>query len=314
MNFEALRSTLRGVKALNNCALRNFVIRGDSLENSRITKFTVKADTADVIVTDVLAYLNEVALNKEFLEYDPSYQTSSAQVLVEGLSSIPALERVDDIIRQGDVDHDSDNGAFLAMAHSVGSGDNKVIAYRMRGQGIATRRRRGLTLIPHDGVYSNVSGDVLFYEPKFDAISCRGTVILSSAHLVQTKLQAPEKAQKLARATLQTALSNVEVMGKTELEDAVAGDPTMRAKMAAIARILEADPTYVQHLTTENLVGFAETHPEYALAVVEVDGRKRLQFDNSAQHRYKIPKLLADDFLHSNLTSQNYEAGSKHRV
>jgi hypothetical protein len=78
--------------------------------------------------------------------------------------------------------------------------------------------------------------------------------------------------------------------------------------------LIEADPEYAANLTTERLVAFVETNPDYDIPVTEVGGQRMLRFDPSPQHRHQIPKLLADDYLHSQLTNRNYEAGSKHRV
>lgn len=91
-------------------------------------------------------------------------------------------------------------------------------------------------------------------------------------------------------------------------------DPTMRAKMAYVARLLASDPAYAKNLTTKKLVKFVETYPDYDIPVTTVNGKKALSFDPSPQHRHQIPRLLADDYLHSYLTDRNYEAGSKQRV
>ncbi len=91
-------------------------------------------------------------------------------------------------------------------------------------------------------------------------------------------------------------------------------DPTMRAKMAHVARLVNDDPEYARHLTTKKLVAFVEEYPAYDIATSKVDGKKSLKFDSSPQHRHKIPRLLADDYLHSYLTDRSYEAGSKQDV
>jgi hypothetical protein len=109
---------------------------------------------------------------KQFLDYDPSYQTSGSQVLVERLSEIPELAALDEAVRLGDVPYDAGGRGVVAMVHAVGTGANKVVAYRLKGPGIATRRARGITLIPRDGVHGPIGDDVLFYEPGFDLVTC----------------------------------------------------------------------------------------------------------------------------------------------
>jgi hypothetical protein len=200
------------------------------------------------------------------------------------------------------------------MAHAIGVGSNQVVAYRMKGPGIAARRSKGFTLIPRDGIYRPVEGDVLYYEPRFDAFTCDGFVYFTTVTLIQTKLHADHKARQLAKETLSAVTSKVMIHGFGELEKAVMDDPSMRAKMASVARLIEADPDYAENLTTEKLVEFVETYPDYDIPVTTIGGRKALAFDPSPQHRHQIPRLLADDYLHSFLTDRNYEAGSKQRV
>jgi hypothetical protein len=91
-------------------------------------------------------------------------------------------------------------------------------------------------------------------------------------------------------------------------------DPTMRAKMAYVARLVQSDPEYAKNLTTKKLVKFVEDNPDYNIPVSTVGGAKVLLFDPSPQRRHQIPRLLSDDYLHSYLTERNYEAGSKQRV
>ena len=57
-----------------------------------------------------------------------------------------------------------------------------------------------------------------------------------------------------------------------------------------------------------------QVYPDYNIPLTTVDGTKALLFDPSPQHRHQIPRLLADDYLHSYLTDRTYEAGSKQRV
>lgn len=154
---------------------------------------------------------------------------------------------------------------------------------------------------------------MLYYEPRFDVFTCAGFAYFTTVTLVQTKLHAVEKARQLARETLATVTAKVRIDGFVGLETAVMDDPSMRAKMAYVARLLQSDPEYAKNLTTEKLVKFVEANPDYNIPVSTMDGAKVLLFDPSPQRRHQIPRLLADDYLHSYLTDRNYEAGSKQR-
>lgn len=313
MNAEAARQAL--VKALEAepDALTNHVVRGESLAEATVTGYDLESDMADQVLADVVQAA-EAMTRKQFLAYDPSYQTSSSQVLVESIADIPELAAVDAEIRLGDVADDNGGAAVVAMTHSVSNGGERIVAYRLKGAGIATRRSKDIPLVPRDGVYRPLTGDILYYEPRFDAITAGGFIFFNTVTLVTTKLQAPEKARRLARETLKSVTADIRIQGYEQLEAAVMDDPTMRSKMAHVARLVQDDAEYASHLTTARLVEFVTDHPQYDIATAEIDGEKTLKFDPAPQHRHKILRLLADDYLHSYLTNRDYEAGSKQGV
>jgi hypothetical protein len=310
---EPARQALADAVSGRVTALGNFVVRGDALAGAQVSRFDLVADMAAGVIEDVVRTVKGLS-QKQFLDYDPSYQTSTSQVLVERLNDIPELAAIDGEVRLGNVPDDAGGTPVVAMAHAVGVGTNQVVAYRLKGPGIATRRARGITLIPRDGIYRPVDGDVLYYEPRFDAFTCAGFAYFTTVTLIQTKLHADRKARQLARDTLAAATAKISIDGFAGLAEAVMDDPSLRAKMAHVARLLQSDPEYAKNLTTKKLVSFVETYPDYNIPVSTMNGKKALRFDPSPQHRHQIPRLLSDDYLHSYLTNRNYEAGSKQRV
>ncbi|WP_350350468.1 Kiwa anti-phage protein KwaB-like domain-containing protein [Microbacterium sp. A8/3-1] len=313
MTTEEERHVLTDALNAEFTGLDNFVLRGDAIVGADLSRFELVDYMATGVANDVRRRLESLS-RKQFLDYDPSYQTSTSQVLVEKLSEIPELAVTDAAVRRGDAPYDAGGHAVVAMAHAVGTGTNRIVAYRMKGPGIVTRRSRGVTLIPRDGIYRPIGDDVLFYEPNFDVFTCAGFAYFTTATLIQTKLHAPEKARQLARQTLASVTAKIRIDGFPQLEQAVMDDPSMRAKMAYVARLMQTDPDYAKNLTTRKLVAFVEAYPDYDIRISIADGKKALRFDPSPQHRHQIPRLLADDYLHSYLTNRNYEAGSKQRA
>lgn len=308
------RASLAKALAAKPPGLANFVLRGSSVEDAEVTGFSLTREVAETVRTDIWSAVEKL-IDKQMLPYDPSYQTSTSQVLVERLDDIPYLQHVDAEIRMGDVEPDRTQNDVVAMAHAVGTGDRQVIAYRMKGPGIATRRAKGLLqLVPRDGIYAPIDDEVLYYEPRFDLITHGEWAYFTSTALIQTKLNAPEKAQELARQAFQVATRKVDIEGRDLLEKAVVEDPTLRAKMAYVARLIESDPAYAENLTTENLVKFVKANPDFDIPIARIGRKVVLAFDASPQRRHQIPRLLADDYLFSQLTKRKYEAGSKQRV
>lgn len=314
MTTDHARQVLTSALENRNEALLNSVLRGEAMATAAISKFDLVDTMAQTVRNDVWSQVERL-VGKQFIPYDPSYQTSAAQVLVEDLDQIPDLAAVDATIRRGDFTNDAGGEPVVAMAHAVGTADTQVVAYRVKGPGIATRRARGVRqLIPRNGVYRPIDEEVLYYEPRFDAFTCGAMAYFVTVTLIQSKLNAPDKARALARDTLKRVTKKVAIDGLAELEQAVMADQTMRAKMAQIARLLDNEPDYAKNLTTKKLVEFIDANADYDIPITVKGGSRVLQFDPSPQHRHQIPKLLADDYLRSELTNRKYEAGSKHRV
>lgn len=313
MSASEVRSVIERVLSKNPKGLRNYVLRGKSLGDAVLTGFDLIDSMAADVISDVVHATEQMA-SRQILAYDPSYQTSASQVLAEAILDVPELALIDEAIRNDDVPSDTGGEPVIAMVHCVGTADEQIAAFRLKGPGIAARRVRGVPLVPKEGIFKPLAGDILYYEPRFDVITISDFVLFNTVTLVQTKLHAPEKAQKLARETLESVTSRIKIDGYNMLQAAVVEDPTLRAKMAYVARLIENDPDYAKNLTTSKLVGFVQDHPEYGIALTTFKGEKRLKFETSPQHRHKIPRLLADDYLHSYLTDRSYEAGSKQDV
>lgn len=306
---DALAESLADIELI----VSNFVVRGTSLDDGVAYGFDLQAEVAQEITNDIEKAAKGL-LRKQLVPYDPSYQTNASQVLIEELEAIPELAAFDATLRGSSLtDDQAGSEPVVAMAHVLGVASSGVIAYRMTGPGIAVGRRKGVILIPRDGVYERVP-DVLYYQPTFDVFTCAGFAYFIKTSLIQSRLHAPDKARALAKDTLKAVTENLRIEGYGELERAVMDDSTLRAKMAHVARLVATDASYVEALTTERLVDFVVQNPQYGIPLGMAEGSEALVFVASPQHRHQIPSLLADDFLFSRLTNRSYEAGSKQQA
>jgi hypothetical protein len=311
---ETLTADIAAIRA--DPALSNYLVRGASLSAGAVTRITLERDLADTVIADVLGYAERL-VEREFVAYDPSYQLASNQVIADDVDEVPAIRELLAVVDRDDVATDAPGGEpVVAMVHRVeAAGEASVTVVRLAGAGIATRRARGVkALFPQHGVFTEVPGDVLYYEPRFDVLVRGSDLFVNTITQLSRKLEAPERAQQRAREVFATATTNIAIRGADELAEAVVSDPAMIAKMMAVSRILEADPEYAALLTTERLVPFLRDNPHIEIDIVGDGEDAQLVFDPSPQKRYRIVKALADDYLSSRLTGRDYEAGSKQRL
>ncbi len=314
---EARRALTEAISAIEvEPAVANYLVRGSGILDGVPARIDFESEVAAEVRDDVLGFARGIA-DRELIEYDPSFQPSSGQALVDDLAESPGLERIDSLLAAGSPLLDSGAGEPVgAIAHRVDApGGAAITAYRLTGPGIATKRASGIRiLVPRDGIYVRVPEEIVYYQPRFDALVVGGFVIVTAPTTLQRKLGSDARAKKIAKETFKAATMRIDIEGLTDLADAVSSDPAMIAKMMRLSRTLEADPDYADSLTTPRLLEFLDANPQIDIAIAGEGSARHLVFESSPQKRYLIPKALADDFLRSELTSRRYEAGSKQRL
>lgn len=309
MNLEAIRTELEGVVTAvrAEASAETWVVRGAGIGEGTPGRVSFEKSLNAIVLGDVLGAAQKL-LDKEFVPYDPSYQASSGQVLVDELAALPELQPLHEALSGATAD-DPERGEVRATVHRASSSPRQAVtAYRTKGAGIAIRKAR--VLLPRNGVYEQAPEGLLLYEPSFDAIVVGDHAFISRITTFRT-FGSTEKASRMARATFERATAKIEIEGAEELLAAVSSDPNMVAKMAQLTRTLEAEPAYAEVLTTKNLLAFLDANPQIAIATAGEGDARKLVFESSPQKRWLIVKALADDFLRSDLSHRSYEVGSK---
>jgi hypothetical protein len=83
------------------------------------------------------------------------------------------------------------------------------------------------------------------------------------------------------------------------------------SKIASIYRRMQSDADYVRAMNMADIVRYIHDHPETEIRLEQVGGQDSLIFETPPSRRFKILKLLDDDYLHSTLTDWYYESNSK---
>ena len=116
--------------------------------------------------------------------------------------------------------------------------------------------------------------------------------------------------RRSSAATFASVTRDLRIEGLAQLETACTSQPAMMAKLASVQRRLDSDPGYREAMTMDRVVEFVLAHPETEVEVLGTGADARLVF-RSDHRRYKILKLLDDDYLHSLLTRRSYESNDK---
>lgn len=166
-------------------------------------------------------------------------------------------------------------------------------------------RKRGVALMLKDGIYENVDEEIFVFDEDVDCF-----VFEDQLHVVH-KLNYRKIFEQLDAVYAKAVEAAGALKGKVpirnfaEFEDACSKHGAMADKIIAIS-----SRDYFDTLSVEVLEPVIE---EFGLQIEvhEEDGVKSLVFEKDVSRRFRILKLMDDDFLRSAFTEHRYEANSK---
>jgi hypothetical protein len=159
--------------------------------------------------------------------------------------------------------------------------------------------------------FDRLESDVILFNDKVDAISIAGYTFFTNVHNFVRSFKFVDQMREAARETFDSVLSDLHFADRDSFRNVATTDLAMIAKMTSIQRKMEKFPKYREALKMDNLLAFVDKNPHVD---IEFDGTgpdRKFKFSNEPRSRFKILKLLDDDYLRSNLTELDYEVDSK---
>jgi hypothetical protein len=199
----------------------------------------------------------------------------------------------------------------LAAMQVTVAGVTAVFIQALSANQIVARSRRGIGLLIQRGRIDAPRGELLLFSKDVAAIVIGNVAFFKDRVGFQHIFGFLQEMRQQAAATLEAVTQNLRIDGLDLMRTAVTRSPQMLGKMASIQRKLNQYAEYQAALTMDRLTAFVRTHPECEVEVTGEGDEAQFVFRTDAQHRYKILKLLDDDYLQSQLTTLNYATNSK---
>jgi hypothetical protein len=252
----------------------------------------------------------------EVIDYDPATTCVGKQVMWMPLSDIPLLESiVNESADMANVDLFDPRKSALssarltAMRVEVEPGPVVFIQALQASQVVARSSKFGVLV--KKGVLDVPKGDLLLLNQGVTAITSGDLIFFSSRSAFQKLFYLLQELKQRAEETLRDVTADLNIDGFDQLVLAVTTQSQMLGKMASIQSKIAKYPKYKEALTMPKLLAFIKKHPECKVPISGRGANAKLVFQSDPQHRFKILKLLDDDYLHSQLTSLEYESNSK---
>lgn len=252
----------------------------------------------------------------EVIDYTPSGSAGDAETMWLGVDAVPLLSSIvtesADLANLPVFEPTKQSLAALRLAAFRVEKDGVVAVFvqSLRSNQIVARSNK-LGVFIRNGVLDVPDGEVLILNSDVSAVLVGGYVFFRNRSQFQQLTGLLDELRKEASTTFATVTKQLRIDGLEYMAAAVTGAPAMLGKMASIQRKLDQYPKYREALTMPKLVAFALDHPECGVEITGEGDDATLVFHNDPQRRFKILKLLDDDYLRSELTTLEYEANSK---
>jgi hypothetical protein len=271
---------------------------------------------AEPVISQIAAWASDKYRKCEVIDYGPGSVTVGSQVMWKPIGDIPLLTSIL---------HDSGDLANLKPFNpgTTEIATVRLIAIRMEVDQapviliqavkadhiVASSTRYGMLV--RRGSIDVASSNILMLVRDVTAILFEEYVYFVKRPEFQRLFGLLEELRVQASATFGQITANLEIDGIEEMLKAVTGDVQMLGKMASIQRMINRYPRYRQAMTMPRLLPFIRSHPQCGVELSTDGDDAHLVFQTDVQHRFKILKLLDDDYLKSELTDFEYEANSK---
>jgi hypothetical protein len=252
----------------------------------------------------------------EAIDYQPAGSPADGQVMWMESQVVPLLRQLlddsSDLASLPLFDPQATRLAYLGLAAvRVETDDLKVILVQSLSKGQVVARSTKVGVVIHHGVLDIPDGEIIMLSSNFIAVLTDQFVFFRNRKTFQQIFGLMEVMRQQAAATFADVTSQLRIDGLDQMRAAVTGAPAMLGKMASIQRKLDQYPKYREALTMPKLAAFVGKHPECGVEIAGEGEDAQFIFHTDPQRRFKILKLLDDDYLTSELTTLDYEANSK---
>jgi hypothetical protein len=250
------------------------------------------------------------------VDYVPGRQVPDGHLMHVAASEVPLLVSLglDDVGSQTIplFKPSSPEVGRLRMTITLVSQDSLKAAFFRFMRPTARLARSGLVAaIFRDPAFDTLDDDVLFFNEAIDAISTGGRIFFTNRSNFDRTFEFLALLHAKAVEIFDTVTGGLKIEGLVELRTAATTDINMISKLGSIQRKISIHPEYLKALHMDRLLAFIDNNPHVDVDLAGDGATRRLVFLPNPQRRWKILKLLDDDYLRSDLTTMEYEVDSK---
>lgn len=243
---------------------------------------------------------------------DLLYKAEDYDLEWEELDEVPpvasAVDRLENLSRFGSFSA-GDVGFKRRMLYSAtvltDASERKAFFFRAFSEKAELKRKRGAALVARDGTFELVEDSIFLFDEEIDVFVFEGYVFVIRKRNYRRIFDQMAFILKRARRAAKELNKKVPIANFADFQDACGSDSRLADKILAVQ---ERD--YFDRLSYGMLKPVMREF-EVDIPRQRINGRVHLVFGAGPAERFKILKLVDDDYLASTMTSHKYEVNSK---
>jgi len=268
------------------------------------------ADDAEELFLGTLRKATQNLIKRRLRKLDLQYKPEPDEVEWLEVGNVEAVNSTVERLRalsSSVSTFDPDDPTFKAsMAYwaAVLTDDNsgeQAFFFRSFTASAELKRKPGIALVSKNGVFHRFEDHVFVFDRQVDCVVFRDKVFVLGKRNYRKIFDQVEKILQSARKAAKDLHERVPIHNFDEFQEACGSDSRMADKIIAVSK--RSYFSDLKYQMVEPVIA------EFDLGIEARDGR--LVFDTSPSQRFKILRLVDDDYLKSVMTDFKYETNSK---
>jgi hypothetical protein len=187
----------------------------------------------------------------------------------------------------------------------LSAGCEQAFFFRAFSAAAELGRKAGTALASREGTFYKVEDEIFIFDERIDCLVYGGYLYVIRKYEYRRIFDQLDQVRRAAKRAAAKLHSRVPIANFDEFADACAAQAGMADKIIAVTT-REYFDTLTVHLLKPVIAEFGLDIP-----VTTTDGQEQLVFKTGPDHRWRIVKLVDDDYLKSSMTNYRYEVNSK---
>jgi hypothetical protein len=185
------------------------------------------------------------------------------------------------------------------------AGGEQAFFFRAFSASAELKRKNFAAIALHDGAFARIEEQIFMFDENIDCVVFGGYIFVLRKGDYRRIFDQLEQLRDRAKQAAERLHAKVPIANLEEFTAACETQPGMADKLIAVQ-----GRDYFARLNYEMLKPVIEEF-ELDIATENRNGRTHLVFKSDAGHRWRILRLVDDDFLRSSMTDHRYEVNSK---